>query len=226
MLASKCVSLGGTCSGLGDRSSCNTNLKHFEFRSKLMFKIIIKTDVDDPRTLKSTDKVSSCYDSRIKLNCTGTLVRSKDNLEKDATPKKCISLKGTCCSSFGKFFDPRKSPNETYCIECYSGPVSNGSCGGKLLATIDYTAKTCTYFGGSCCDDFNGIQQDFFSIVFISVFNVFLCYYTQQNQGAQLSVQGVSPILRLWNATSVTVVRLKLSADAFSFFQQMSIGIF
>lgn len=134
MSASKCVSLGGTCSGLGDRSAY----------------------VDDPRTLKSTDKISSCYDSRIKLNCTGTLLRSKDNLEKDATPKKCISLKGTCCSSFGKFFDPRKSPNETYCIECYSGPVSNGSCGGKLLATIDYTAKTCTYFGGSCCDDFRG----------------------------------------------------------------------
>lgn len=97
------------------------------------------------------------------------------------TASFCIKKGGTCCKPGGWFtrvasgivmslllvlfvplgtqvpYDPRRNTTQLFCNYCYNGTVattSTGSktCSGRLVASINYTARDCTYFGGKCCD--------------------------------------------------------------------------
>ncbi|XP_046451052.1 uncharacterized protein LOC124199301 [Daphnia pulex] len=130
---SKCVQLGGTCCDLG---SYMTN---------------------EPKAMKATEKCLTCYKSSVKVKCTGTLIRSKPwNWGTDAntwvTAKTCIAQKGQCCTGYNKPFNPKSTPNEFSCNNCYSGTPTSTGCSGKLLSSIDFTPKVCVQLGGNCCD--------------------------------------------------------------------------
>lgn len=114
--------------------------------------------IDDPRTMKATDKCLTCYNPDVKMKCSGRLIRSRpSNWGADAnswvTAKTCIAKNGRCCKGLrGKLFDPNSSPDEIYCNDCYSGTATSTGCGGKLLASATFTAPVCVAFGGHCCD--------------------------------------------------------------------------
>lgn len=108
---------------------------------------------DDPRTM-SSDKCYGCYNSTIKVKCTGKLVRSQSGFFQDwwVNSKNCIKAGGFCCDgtkTSGNFlsdkirvshrrkrflnflpdnpaiFDPNDYPNADFCLNCYAGPVQN-----------------------------------------------------------------------------------------------------
>ncbi|KAK4025545.1 uncharacterized protein LOC116928104 [Daphnia magna] len=134
---------------------------------------------DDPRTM-SSDKCYGCYNSTIKVKCTGKLVRSQSGFFQDwwVNSKNCIKAGGFCCdgtktSDNPAIFDPNDYPNADFCLNCYAGPVQNTtemdgiwekvvtSCSGQMIANNDYKASTCTRFGGSCCDDDTSTNSNF-----------------------------------------------------------------
>ncbi|XP_057373412.1 uncharacterized protein LOC130694351 [Daphnia carinata] len=136
--AGKCVALGGKCCDMTGYM------------------------IDDPRTMKATDKCFTCYNPDVTVKCTGRRIRSKPavwgvDANSWITAAKCISLKGGCCQVRGKSFNPNDSPNEFYCNDCYAGAPAGAGCSGKLLASVDFSPKTCIALGGRCCDgDFAG----------------------------------------------------------------------
>nr|CAH0099625.1 unnamed protein product [Daphnia galeata] len=137
MSPSKCVSIGGTCCDIGSYM------------------------IDDPKTMKETDKCLTCYKSTVKMKCTGALIRSKPwnwgHANNWVTAKTCIAQKGQCCSGGSKTFNPNSSPNEIFCNNCYSGAATSSRCSGKLLDSAYFTPSVCVALGGQCCDgDFAG----------------------------------------------------------------------
>uniref|UniRef100_A0A0P6G176 Uncharacterized protein n=1 Tax=Daphnia magna TaxID=35525 RepID=A0A0P6G176_9CRUS len=135
MSASQCVSMGGTCCAT-DSVRDHTN--------------------EDPRIMSATGRCFSCYNSNVVVKCTGSLIRSKPAREADwwVTAAKCNQVGGSCCQKSATYaFSPQFMTTDPDCINCYSGQVAL-PCGGSLLASNDYTAKTCTTFGGSCCDEY------------------------------------------------------------------------
>lgn len=103
--------------------------------------------------MKPTDRCYTCYNSDISVKCTGKLIRFKPAQEKDwwITSGKCVEVGGNCCQKSDTYAFRPQVITDNNCINCYSGDVAL-PCKGKLLASNDYTAKTCTTFGGRCCD--------------------------------------------------------------------------
>lgn len=100
----------------------------------------------------SSNKCYGCYNSTIKVKCTGKLVRSQSGFSQDwwVNSKNCINAGGLCCQgtkTSGKLlkwflnrtvdkhsifvpgnpaiFDPNEYPDADFCLNCYSGPALN-----------------------------------------------------------------------------------------------------
>ncbi|KAK4015767.1 hypothetical protein OUZ56_030739 [Daphnia magna] len=132
MPACKCVSEGGTCCGTDPSVRDHVN--------------------DDPRTMDPNDRCYTCYNSDVSVTCKGKLIRSQpiSETERFVTSEKCKQVGGTCCMKSPTYaFNPNYISDN--CNDCYSGQVAL-PCGGNLLASSNYTAKTCATFGGRCCD--------------------------------------------------------------------------
>lgn len=107
---------------------------------------------DDPRTMDPNDRCYTCYNSDVSVTCKGKLIRSQPTSETErfVTSEKCKQVGGTCCMKSPTYaFNPNYISDN--CNDCYSGQVAL-PCGGNLLASSNYTAKTCATFGGRCCD--------------------------------------------------------------------------
>ena len=187
------------------------------FLTDFNFKPFFKKVIDDPKTMKATDKCLTCYKSTVKVKCTGALIRSKPwNWGTDAntwvTAKTCIAQKGQCCSGGSKTFNPNSSPNEIFCNNCYSGAATSSGCSGKLLASADFTPSVCVAFGGQCCDgDFAGMFQ-IYSLELNNTWRItFFSNNWQVPQRVQLSQLGQFLIHPSWKVvTCVTMDRLFL----------------
>ncbi|XP_059350917.1 uncharacterized protein LOC130694354 [Daphnia carinata] len=132
MSPTKCVSKGGTCCGTDPSVRDHIN--------------------DDPRTMDPNDRCYTCYNSDVSVSCHGNLIRIQPirETERYVTSEKCKHVGGNCCMKSPTYaFNPHFISDS--CDNCYSGDVSL-PCKGKLLASSDYTAKTCASFGGRCCD--------------------------------------------------------------------------
>jgi hypothetical protein len=121
--------------------------------------------------MKATEKCLTCYKSSVNVKCTGTLIRSKPlkwgtDANTWVTAKTCIAQKGQCCTGYNKPFNPKSTPNEFSCNNCYSGTPTSTGCSGKLLSSIDFTPKVCVQLGGHCCDgDWQGTRNNYMQLV-------------------------------------------------------------
>lgn len=115
----------------------------------------------DSPSLMGTNPCYACYNTNVKSYCTGQLVRTRVPPETYwwVTASYCIKKGGTCCKPGGPQspYDPRNNSTQVFCNYCYDGAVTTTTtgtktCSGKMVASVDYTAKDCTYFGGRCCD--------------------------------------------------------------------------
>ncbi|EFX87924.1 hypothetical protein DAPPUDRAFT_221144 [Daphnia pulex] len=129
---------------------------------------------NDPSYMRPLDRCHGCYDTRITVQCTGNVLRSRERHDEeesnvvdlnDVTASKCIQSGGRCCDQrmipelFGNgpgVFDPHQFPREEHCSNCFSGSMYRLECTGKLLQSDSYTGDICSQFDGKCCQDIYG----------------------------------------------------------------------
>ncbi|KZS05925.1 putative Lactase-phlorizin hydrolase [Daphnia magna] len=170
MPACKCVSEGGTCCGTDPSVRDHVN--------------------DDPRTMDPNDRCYTCYNSDVSVTCKGKLIRSQpiSETERFVTSEKCKQVGGTCCMKSPTYaFNPNYISDN--CNDCYSGQVAL-PCGGNLLASSNYTAKTCATFGGRCCDRYPTGGDAFNAIAFPDP-ELLRCTYCYSGTGIDWSSQSL-----------------------------------
>lgn len=104
--ADQCMKSGGDCCNFSPEwgfGKDHLSIQKYEFKLR---KIRNVTANNDPSYMSPLDRCHGCYDTRITVQCTGNVLRSRERHDEeesnvvdlnDVTASKCIQSGGRCC---------------------------------------------------------------------------------------------------------------------------------
>lgn len=103
MTAYECIQMGGNCCGVNIDGIMNGKFAKFCKAFVWYLNFTLEKQIpgsDDPKVMLPNDKCYTCYNSTIKVKCTGGLVRSQTGFYQEwwVNSKNCIRAGGLCCN--------------------------------------------------------------------------------------------------------------------------------